>query len=156
MKSAHFSRRHVFGLLLGATLALAACEKLDAPADPVWGKEPCGHCAMLVGDRRFAAQAVTDKDRKYFDDIGCLALWASERPESVRLMWVRDAAGGQWLDAKSARFLHGARTPMDFGFEAHAGAITGEGGRDTTVGWEEVRARVIERARGDSHERSDR
>lgn len=132
-------------------LGLAACERLDAATDPVWGKEPCAHCAMLVGDRRHAAQIVTESQRRYFDDIGCYVLWAEERPGAARRAWVRDASGAQWIDAKSATYVHGARTPMDFGFEARA-AAAGE----RAVKWDEMRAAVVARARQDGDERSER
>lgn len=122
-------------LLLGAAgLVLFACTKTDEPVDPVWGKEPCAHCKMLVGDRRYAGQVVADGDRRYFDDIGCMVGWLEGK--KAERMWVRDAALGGWLEAKSARYVEGARTPMDFGFEARA-----EGG----VGWDEMRDKVIAR-----------
>lgn len=122
-------------LLLGAAgLVLFACTKTDEPVDPVWGKEPCAHCKMLVSDRRYAGQVVADGDRRYFDDIGCMVGWLEGK--KAERMWVRDAALGGWLEAKSARYVEGARTPMDFGFEARA-----EGG----VGWDEMRDKVIAR-----------
>ncbi len=134
-------------VLTGVVLALAACEKLDAAVDPVWGKEPCAHCAMLVGDRRFAAQIVTTSERKWFDDVGCFVLWAEAHPGKVQKAWVRDADGSGWLDAGSARYASGARTPMDFGFEGHASAA------GKTVGFEEMRAAVLARAKDERSER---
>jgi len=38
-------------------LLLSSCEDPATPKDPVWGKQPCASCAMLVSDPRFAAQA---------------------------------------------------------------------------------------------------
>lgn len=125
-----------------AALALAACERLDTAIDPVWGKEPCGHCAMLVGDRRFAAQVVADGQRKWFDDVGCFVLWADEHPGKVERAWVRDAGGSGWVDAKGARYASGARTPMDFGFEGHTADTAG-------VSYDEMRAAVVARARSE-------
>lgn len=128
------TRRQLLGSLLGAGLVLAACGKPNEPADPVWGKEPCAHCAMVVGDKRYAAQAVSDGDRFYFDDIGCLVLWEEARKAKPERRWVKDGQGGSWLDAKSARYVSGAKTPMDFGFE---------GRKDGGVGWDEMRDQVI-------------
>lgn len=136
--------------MLVATLGLAACERLDAAADPVWGKEPCGHCAMLVGDRRHAAQIVADGTRRFFDDIGCFVLWAEEHPGAVQKAWVRDAEGGRWIDAKTASYRHGARTPMDFGFEAGAASAPDDG----AMSFEAMRAAVVSRARREDGERS--
>lgn len=130
------TRRSLLVALVAGAVAFA-CAKNDEAVDPTWGKEPCAHCAMLVSDRRYAAQAVTSGDRKYFDDIGCMVLWMASMKAPPERSWVR--AADRWVDAKSARYAAGARTPMDFGFEA----VTGEGG----VGWEEMRERVIEKGK---------
>lgn len=109
-------------VLLAWTL-LACGRDPDQPVDPVWGKEPCAHCAMLVGEPRTAAQAVnTHGDRVFFDDIGCLVLWAAEQKNGPpRRRWVHAATGKAWLPAGTARYLGGQPTPMDFGFVAAEG-----------------------------------
>jgi copper chaperone NosL len=128
-------------LVLGLVMGLGACAKSDQPVDPVWGKQPCAHCSMLVSDKRFAAQLVTQGgDRHYFDDIGCMVLWAKEHAGAAKLTWVRDAQTGQWLDARSARFAKGARTPMDYGFEARA---------DGAASWADVETAVLEKEKGE-------
>ena len=136
-------RRHFLSLLGGAAVgACAGCSKTNEPADPIWGKEPCAYCAMIVSDKRFAGQVLAGGDRKFFDDIGCMVLWLEEhggRP--VDRIWARDATmTSRWLDAKSARYADGAKTPMDFGFEARP--------NDAVVGWNEMRDRVIAKKRG--------
>lgn len=138
------SRRRMLGLVL-AFVVTAACEKLDTAVDPVWGKEPCAHCQMLVSERRFAAQAVAGSERRYFDDIGCFVLWSKDH--ATERAWVRDAEGNRWLEASAARYAAGARTPMDFGFEGRAPSADG------TVGFQEMRASVIARANGTRSER---
>ncbi len=103
---------------LGLALAVTSCEDGASPKDPVWGKQACGSCAMLVSDPRYAAQlTTTDGTRAYFDDPGCMATYVADRHPSVRAMWVRDDVG-HWVDARSARFSPGATTPMDFGWAA--------------------------------------
>jgi copper chaperone NosL len=124
--------------LLGL-LVLAACSETDGPVEPVWGKQPCAHCAMILSDRRFGAQLVTAAgERLYFDDAGCMALAIEERGLGTAKAWVRDAAAAKWVDARTARFAAGAPTPMDFGFEAHAG------GAST---WDDVRRSAVSKAR---------
>lgn len=99
-------------------LALVSCEDGSTPKDPVWGKQACASCAMLVSDPKYAAQLTTeDGARQYFDDPGCMAAYVEERHPSVRGMWVKDDVG-HWVDAKTARFAPGARSPMDYGFAA--------------------------------------
>lgn len=106
-----------------ALLVLACGRGADQPAEPVWGKEPCAHCAMLVGEPRTAAQAVNAQgDRVFFDDIGCMVLWAAEQKNGPpQRLWVHAATGKAWLPARSARYLGGQQTPMDFGFVAAEG-----------------------------------
>ncbi len=130
-------RRRDVVLGIVALAGLVACAKTDAPADPVWGKEPCAHCRMLVGDKRFAAQAVVRGDRKYFDDIGCMVLFTEKQP--AERTWVRDAASSAWVDAKTARYVDGQKSPMDFGFEAQ---------KDGKLGWDDVRASAIKAGKG--------
>jgi hypothetical protein len=98
-----------------ACVALAACESADRPIDPVWGKEACGSCAMLVSDPMHAAQLGTQEGKRvFFDDVGCMAAYVQERNITPAHMWVRDASG-HWIDARTAKYQSGARTPMDYG-----------------------------------------
>lgn len=135
---ATFSRRSALAALAG--LVVAACTRDEEALDPVWGKEPCAHCKMLVSDKRHAAQIVEVGERRWFDDVGCMVAWLEAhggREAPVRA-WVRDAAATGWLDARAARYASGARTPMDSGFEAAA-----EGG----IGFEAMREAVMARKR---------
>lgn len=126
-------RRHFLAALL-----LVACTSADVPRDPVWGKEPCAHCKMLVGDRHYAAQVVFDGDRFFFDDVGCMVLWLEKHAGKP---WVHDAATGRWVDARTAAYAPGAATPMDFGWQLDAS------GHATFA---EVRADVLGRERRSS------
>jgi hypothetical protein len=121
-------------------LLTAACHEAgDRPLEPVWGKQPCDHCAMLLDEPRFAAQAVTaDGTRVYFDDVGCLAGWLDEHPATARA-WVR--AGDAWVPAAQARFASGARTPMGYGYVAATSAPVTPAG-PVTIDWSELRARL--------------
>jgi copper chaperone NosL len=124
--------RRVFLLACGAVALAAACEKTDQAVDPVWGKEPCAHCRMLVSDRRFAAQAIDAAgDRAFFDDAGCLVLWLDEKRQENARAWVYQSSG--WVDARKATYEGGAKTPMDHGFEARPGGA---------FRWEDVRGAV--------------
>ena len=117
-------------------LVLIACEDASKPVDPVWGKQACGHCAMLVSDPHFAAQLATkDQSRIFFDDVGCMAGYVKARHPDVQAMWVRDDVG-HWVDARTAHFDKGEKTPMDYGFVAKAG-----GG----AAWGDVEAAVDQR-----------
>ena len=103
-------RFFVFALLFG-------CSASDAAVEPVWGKQPCDHCHMLLSDPHNAAQLVTlSGERLYFDDVGCMVERVARDTGSVAHMWVRDAHG-TWIDAHRARFRTGVQTPMGYGMQ---------------------------------------
>ena len=128
-------RRRLFLLTL---FAVGCTTDQDQAIDPVWGKQPCSHCQMLVSQRQSAAQLVHNGERYYFDDIGCMVQWLDERHVEARA-WVRWGDG--WLDAERARYQGGATTPMDHGYLAN-------GSGDVTFA--ELRKRVLARSKGAS------
>lgn len=102
-------------LLLG--LVLAACENGLAPVEPIWGKQACDSCRMLLSDPSYAAEIVDPRGRRhFFDDIGCMDAYLAEHAERPRALWVR--SGSRWVDAESARYASGAASPMAYGFVA--------------------------------------
>ena len=129
-----------------AWLALGCERSPTHPVDPVWGKEPCSHCAMLVSDRGFAAQLTTFPGRRhFFDDVGCMVAFEDDRSPVVRAHWVHDGEGPAWLAVGEATFADGGRTPMDFGFVAKR-----SGG---ALAWADVERAVrarLEKARHDA------
>ena len=123
-------------LVLPAIAVFWGCAAADKPAEPVWGRQACAHCAMLLSDRRFGAQLVDAQgERQFFDDPGCMVLFIEERGIQPTRAWVRDAATERWLDARAARYAASAPSPMDFGFEARAA---------DGVEWDALRARVLQ------------
>jgi len=108
--------------VFGAVLLLfgSACEAGDGVLEPVWNKQACSHCRMLLSDPRYAAQVLTeDSERLYFDDIGCMASYLVKHSVRFRRAWVRDEHGS-WVDALRARYRTDAATPMGFGYEPSA------------------------------------
>jgi len=104
---------NVHHLLVLAALGVA-CEDASRPVDPVWGKQACSHCAMLLSEPRFGAELTTESGERYFfDDPGCMAAFVRDRSPRVRAMWVH--LGSTWIDAKSAHYERAA-SPMDYGF----------------------------------------
>jgi len=120
-------------LFLLSLLAVGCATDHDRAVDPVWGKQPCEHCKMLVSQRQSAAQLVHAGERHYFDDIGCMVQWLAEKHLEARA-WVRFGDG--WVEADRARYRDGATTPMDHGFVANA---------DGDVTFTELRRRVLSR-----------
>lgn len=130
--------RHFLHVLMTLSLLLACSRTADAPQEPVWGKQPCGHCAMLLSEQDNGAQAVTVQDeRLYFDDIGCLIAWQDANPGAARASWVHTADTHAWVPAEQAHYDVATHTPMDFGF-----AATSQAGH---AAWSAVRESVLKK-----------
>ncbi len=125
--------RRLFLCAVAGAAILAGCTRTDEATDPVWGKQPCAHCSMLVSDRAHAGELSLSQERHYFDDIGCMVLWLEERGGRAEHVWVRTPDGARWTDASTSSFGSGASTPMDFGFEPRA----------TGISWTELRSRIV-------------
>jgi hypothetical protein len=113
------------------------------PVEPAWDRDTCERCAMILSDRRFAAQLRYAQDPRvhHFDDLGCALLAWDEGEaagQTLREIWVRDRERDAWLDARSARFLEDPHTPMGYGFAAVGAA------REDALDLESVRRRVRE------------
>ncbi|MFN2377551.1 MAG: hypothetical protein ABR538_13510 [Candidatus Binatia bacterium] len=132
-----------FGALALALFLAAGCDPgADAPKEPVWGKQPCEHCAMLLSEKEHGAQLVTAAgERLYFDDLGCMVAWDLEHPGSATSRWVRTADSQAWLPNEQAGYRRAERTPMGFGFVAVA--------PPGPVAWPEVSAAVQHKLRSE-------
>ncbi len=88
-------------------VGFVACSSAPRPEDPVWNKQPCDHCKMLLSDPRYAASLIDERGlRLFFDDIGCMAAYEGEHPR-FKAHWVRDEQSGAWLEPTSAFFRAG-------------------------------------------------
>ena len=132
-------RRGFLTTVVVVVASLTACENMSTPDEPVWGKQPCAHCAMIVTDKRHAAQIVTSDERKFFDDIGCMIGWIHDRKVEPQKSWVRDTTSDTWVESSRARYVSGAHTPMDSGFEATM---------DKGISYDEMRATVLAKMQG--------
>jgi hypothetical protein len=93
---------------------------------------------MSVGDRHYATQIrggpEDGKSQLYkFDDIGCAVVWLDKQAwanNPSTEIWVADHRNGEWINARTAWYLRGMQTPMDYGLSAqsvtHEGALTFE------------------------------
>lgn len=126
-------------VLLGVAFLLSACsgEPDTGPAEVKWDRTTCERCRMVVSDRKHAAQVrYLPENRKrsrvmHFDDIGCAVIWLQDKPwkdAPSTEIWVTDRHSGEWLDARSATYIKGDLTPMEYGLGAQAESA--EGGLD--------------------------
>lgn len=122
------SRRDLLrsAVVVGLGNLVFACDDPETPIPITFDRDTCTHCAMLISERRFAAEAYDPVKRKIakYDDIGCMFAHACEtglvtNPKAH--FWVMDAdTAKDWLDARSASYSDGAPSPMGYGFAAHA------------------------------------
>ena len=114
--------------LLLLVFFIAACtgEPETGPVKVRWDREICPRCAMVVSDHNYTAQVrggPVDKKKKVytFDDIGCAVIWLDNQPwkeDQGTEIWVTDHRNGEWIDARTARYVTGKITPMAYGLGA--------------------------------------
>jgi copper chaperone NosL len=127
--------------LLVALLFLAGCEGTPktGPVKVRWDRVICVRCLMAVSDHSFSAQVrggpIGKKSKVYFyDDIGCAVLWLDEQDwwdggnwweDPATEIWVTDWTDQSWIDARSAFYVKGHITPMDFQLGAQVNEVPG-------------------------------
>lgn len=126
------SRRRFLGFLAVAPVALSACTRqTEGPEEIRYGRETCAMCGMIISDPHYAAEIRGGPDGALvkFDDIGDAVNWLemqSWRNDSLKEFWVMDSANGTaWLDARTAYYMSGVVSPMDYGYAALAAPQAG-------------------------------
>lgn len=104
---------------------------------------------MTISNRHFATQirSASDGKLRQFDDPGCAILWRGDEGAPEDEIWVHNAEGDAWLDARSARFGTGFKTPMGHGY----GTTDNEGDLDWATVETQVRERERERREHPAH-----
>lgn len=96
------------------------------PVEVKWDRVTCERCRMVLSDRTHSAQVrYTDSGGRsrvvMFDDIGCAVVWLDDKPwksAPSTEIWVTDHRDGHWIDARSAYYVRGHVTPMEYGLGA--------------------------------------
>lgn len=124
------NRKSFFTTAILAILLLACSgDPGTGPSDVKWDRVTCERCRMVLSDRHHSAQVrYTPEGRKrstilYFDDIGCALLWLQDKPwrdDAETELWVTDHRNGKWIDARSATYVRGHITPMEYGLGAQS------------------------------------
>ncbi len=119
-----------------STLLLSGCggPPQTGPVEVKWDRDACERCRMVLSDRHHAAQvrfqpsgAKRSKVLK-FDDIGCAVVWLQDKPwrdQPATQIWVADHRNGGWIDARSASYVKGQTTPMEYGLGAQPESTEG-------------------------------
>ena len=129
-------------------LLIAACgDPGTGPVDVKWDRVTCERCRMVLSDRHHAAQIrVREPDGRSrvhpFDDLGCALIWLEDQVSAGdpnTEIWVNDWRTGDWIDARTAFYILGQVTPMEYGLGAQPDPAPG------TLTFEQARARILER-----------
>lgn len=117
----------LFTLLSLSSLTLSGCsEPTTGPVEVRWDRDSCERCRMALSDRKHSAQIrfINEKKKSVvhkFDDIGCAVIWLEDKlwsDASSTEIWVNDHTNGDWINAKTAYYIKGHVTPMEFGLGA--------------------------------------
>lgn len=100
---------------------------------------------MAVSDPDYSAQVrggpAQNTTKLYkFDDIGCAVIWLDKQPwkdDPRTEIWVNDFNNGEWIDARTAWYLTGKTTPMDY----QLGAQTDP--QDGALNYEQARKNIF-------------
>lgn len=103
-----------FSLML---LVISSCGKQPEPI--AYGEDECEFCKMIVMDKRYGAELVTDKGKIYkFDSIECLVGYIDNKKlneKDYSSVWVGNYSNpGNLIDASKAIYLKNdeLRSPM--------------------------------------------
>lgn len=106
-----------FYLLAMVTFLIIGCSKEPKPIS--YGEDECEFCKMIVMDKRYGAELVTDKGKIFmFDSIECLVGYLDNQKiskDDYTSVWVGNYANpGNIIDAEKALYLKNdeLRSPM--------------------------------------------
>lgn len=98
-------------------LVISSCSK--QPESIAYGEDECEFCKMIVMDKRYGAELVTDKGKIYkFDSVECLVGYIDNKKlneKDYSSVWVGNYSNpGNLLDASKAIYLKNdeLRSPM--------------------------------------------
>ena len=98
-------------------LTLIACSNRPEPIS--YGEDECEFCKMMIMDKRYGAEMVTDKGKIYkFDSIECLVGYIDNKKldkSNYSSVWVGNYSNpGNLIDAQKALYLKNdeIRSPM--------------------------------------------
>lgn len=121
-------------LLLGGLPGLMGCgDSGTGPGAVKWDRIGCERCRMVLSARNYSAQirafeAEGKSTLHFFDDIGCAVIWLDQQPwggDPRTGIWVNDWRNGAWINARTASYLKGRETPMQYGLGAQSEPMPG-------------------------------
>jgi copper chaperone NosL len=104
-------------------LLLSACISQE-PKEINLHTDECAYCKMVISDRQFASQLVSDKGKSYpFDSIECMAAYTYQTPdvaENAKIYAPNYTQRGEWLLLDEASIYHAESVPSPMGLSLFA------------------------------------
>jgi len=100
----------------------------------------CPQCYMYLVGKKHTAQAIDEAHKThFFDDPGCLILWARDQKKELKTLtlWVFAMDSEKWIDMKKAYYDIKEITPMEYGFAAY------ESSKEGFITFEEMQLRML-------------
>jgi copper chaperone NosL len=85
-------------------------------------KIQCPQCHMYLVGKKYTAQAIDIHHKThFFDDPGCLILWARDNNIDINTLtlWVYTLDTKKYIDMRKAFYSINDKTPMEYGFGAY-------------------------------------
>ncbi len=99
----------------------SACGSQELKAVAIEPGEMCTFCKMAISQKRFAAEFINKDGEVFkFDEIGCMARYLKQHPQTPAVYFVADSDSGEWLEGNRATYVHSSEfeTPMSGGIIA--------------------------------------
>lgn len=135
-----------FALVSLLALLLPGCK--SGPVAIEYGKDECAGCKMILVDKHYGTEFITDKGKVFkFDDVNCLVDFMNDQKGLVGKALVIDFnRSNQFLEAERAVYLNHTklRTPMGSGIgafinsDAATSVDSGLGGGGRILQWADV------------------
>lgn len=100
----------------------------------------CSNCNMILPSSNIhTAQTKDDNANHYFDDIGCLVLWAKDKKIDIDKVKTEVFTNDthRYIEASAAYFTINEKTPMNYGFSAY------EHEKENSVKMDEVKLKML-------------
>lgn len=107
---------NAFLLSLFMCCGLWSCQVNPEPID--YGHDECAHCRMIISDRKFGGELISQKGKVYkFDSIECMAAYyAGTSVPEVQSIWTIDFSNpGMWVKADEAFYMQSKNLPSPMG-----------------------------------------
>jgi copper chaperone NosL len=128
-----------------------ACNNEPVPIR--FNEDQCAYCQMIISDKRFGSELITNKGKNYkYDSIECLAAYIIENKkgtEDYQSIWAIDFKYPEnFVDASKAWYLQSdlLKSPMGLNFSSFADKTDAQNVQNVFPGklirWEQVKSIV--------------